>query len=43
MLVQLGKFFKIFHLSVMHLHFICAGAKRIFTCLCYLYVFQTML
>ena len=31
------------HLSVMHFHFICAGARKIFTGLCYLYVFQAIL
>ena len=31
------------HLSVMHFHFICAGAKKIFTGLCYLYVFQAII
>ena len=31
------------HLSVMHFHFVCAGAKKIFTGLCYLYVFQAIL
>ena len=29
--------------SVMRSHFICAGAKKIFTGLCYLYVFQAIL
>lgn len=27
----------------MHFHFTCAAEKKIFTCLCYLYVFQAML
>ena len=31
------------HLSVMHFHFICACAKKIFTGLCYLYVLQAIL